>query len=192
IESELDEVHAEYVSLWKSEGLRDKKEIIERMGEGRFELARRSRDIRQILSDLPNVVRLLSSSTQATTGDLRAPVAFIRLMSRLVLQAPKSAVVNCFDAQAMLMRFGLNKTGAKAFGRSAAYFFKYAANSVLGLEAGMDSAMVAREAGQYDPEVGVTIADQIADHGTAGALEKTDPMEGLGRKINRNSQIAIR
>lgn len=40
----------------------------------------------------------------------------------------------------------LNKTGAKAFGRSAAHLFMYAANSVLGLEAGTDSAMVAREA----------------------------------------------
>lgn len=34
----------------------------------------------------------------------------------------------------------LNKTGAKAFGRSAAHLFMYAANSVLGLEAGVTIA----------------------------------------------------
>jgi hypothetical protein len=175
------------------QGIEDPKAIEKAMGTEDYRMAVHASALREMITkDLPAAVSLLAESTNSAYGDLRLSVMTVRFLAKMILQAPKSAVVNYFDMQRLLLRFGFGPTGIKSLGRASERFFRHALATTLGMKVYSEEAILRAEHGIHGEMANTAMRDRLMDMGTSSMLDKQSTTETLYQKINRLGQLGLR
>lgn len=174
-------------------GVEDPKAIEKAMGSEDYRMAVHAPALREMIEkDIPTGVSALAESTNSAYGDMRFTVMVVRFLAKMILQAPKSAVVTFFDMQRLLLRFGYGPTGIKSLGRASERFFRHALAATLGMKVYSEEAILRAEHGIFGEMANTSMRDRMNDVGTSAMLDTQSATETGYQKINRLGQLGLR
>lgn len=166
-----------------------------RMGKARYTIARQADDHMHMLRNLDVMMRGITRTSGYQLGDMRKVAELLNLQAALMLQQPKSFLVNFTDLMAGFYTTKFSRVTLDSTRKVLHSAFSGLSNSVgnlLGLELGLNSELTMRRerSGIKDPGKYVTWKQKMAD--ARVRFPEPDMPEGPVGRAGRALSVGIR